>query len=133
MTVADPHIDRYQLSDKIVCIVFIPIEEVTVITELNSKHDCVTLFDIILMMDSDEKSRLVPNERHEQPRSYGGQAQAQAFRDEEDNYAYDNTSFTVEYDRIGPSEIEGRSQTSRLQSCTSIVRNIRSVLLLYNS
>ena len=85
------------------------------------------------MMDSDEKSRLVPNERHEQPRSYGGQAQAQAFRDEEDKYAYDNTSFTVEYDRIGPSEIEGRSQTSPLQSCASIVRNIRSVLLIYNS
>lgn len=103
----------------------------TVITELTSKHDCVTLFDIILMMDSDEKSRLVPNERDGQPRSYGGQAQA--FRDEEDNYAYDNTSFTVAYDRIGPSEIEGRSQTSRLQSCTSIVRNIRSVLLIYNS
>ena len=85
------------------------------------------------MMDSDETSRLVPNERDGQPRSYGGQAQAQAFRDEEDNYAYDNTSFTVEYDRIGPSEIEGRSQTSRLQSFTSIVRNMRCVVLIYNS
>ena len=81
------------------------------------------------MMDSDEKSRLVPNERHGQTRSYGGQAQAQGLRDEEDNYAYDNTSFTVEYDRIGPSEIEGRSQTSRLQ----LVRNIRPLLLISNS
>ncbi|XP_078336903.1 uncharacterized protein LOC111132341 [Crassostrea virginica] len=119
------------IVDKIVCIVFIPIEEVTVITELTNKHDCVTLFDIILMMDSDEKSRLVPNESDGQPRSYGGQAQAQAFRDEEDNYAYDNTSFTVEYDRIGPSEIEdsggsrSRSSGVETESAADILYRLR--------
>nr|XP_022335851.1 uncharacterized protein LOC111132341 [Crassostrea virginica] len=104
-------------------------EEVTVITELNSKHDCPPLFDVILMMDSDEKSRLVPNERHEQPRSYGGQAQA--FRDEEDNYAYDNTSFNVEYEGIGPSEIEdsggsrSRSSGVETESAADILYRLR--------